>query len=60
MKKWYNWPANYYEKSWKPWHGILRTFVFAPLVFIGFGILYVGVILTSNIDHAEDVRKELF
>jgi len=60
MKKWYNWPANYYEKSWKPWYGILRTLLFAPVVILGFSILYIGMFLVEGFEEAESLRKDIF
>ena len=59
-KKWYNWPQNYYEKNWRPWHGIVRMILALPFILVGFGILYVGAIINDGVWDAEQIRKDLF
>ena len=59
-RKWYNWPQGYYTIPWLPWHSILRSYIFFPLVVLTFGLLYLSVVLMKGIGDAEDVRKNLW
>lgn len=60
MKKWYNWPENYYDKPWLPWHSIARRCIALPFAVLAFVPFYVFVALGWGVDDAEQIRKETF
>jgi hypothetical protein len=57
---WWKWPSGYYEKSWKPWYGIVWTLVTAPIVYVTFAAFYASVLVSVGINEAERIRKDLF